>query len=51
MYRLFPGSRYAHREMTGRGFIEGRAYPGQNVSGEQFLRILERTSPKGAGND
>jgi hypothetical protein len=42
MYRLFPGSRYAYRAMASQGFIEGRAYPGQNVSGGQFLRILER---------
>jgi hypothetical protein len=40
MYRLFPGPRYAYREMTRRGFIEGRAYPGLTVSGEQFLQIL-----------
>jgi hypothetical protein len=40
LYRLFPGGRYAHRELAGRGVIEGRTYPGRNVSGEQFLRIL-----------
>jgi hypothetical protein len=40
MYRLFPGPRYAYREMTRRGFIEGRAYPGLTVSGEHFLQIL-----------
>jgi hypothetical protein len=40
MYRLFPGGRYAYREMINRGFIEGRSYPGMNVSGERFLRIL-----------
>jgi outer membrane protein OmpA-like peptidoglycan-associated protein len=40
LYRLFPGPRYAYREMTGQGFIEGRAYPGLTVSGERFLRIL-----------
>jgi hypothetical protein len=42
MYRLFPGSRYAYRAMASHGFIEGRTYPGQNVSGGQFLRILEK---------
>jgi hypothetical protein len=47
MYRLFPGSRYAHRAMANQGFIEGRAYPGQNVSGGQFLRILERIIAEG----
>jgi hypothetical protein len=40
MCRLFPGPRYAYREMTRRGFIEGRAYPGFTVSGEWFLQIL-----------
>jgi hypothetical protein len=40
MYRLFPGPRYAYREMTRRGFIEGRAYPLFTVSGERFLQIL-----------
>jgi hypothetical protein len=42
MFRLFPGSRYAHRAMANRGFIEGRTCPGQNVSGGQLLRILEK---------
>jgi outer membrane protein OmpA-like peptidoglycan-associated protein len=40
MYRIFPGPRYAFREMTRYGFIEGRAYPGLTVSGERFLQIL-----------
>ena len=40
MYRLFPGPRYAYREMKARGFIEGRAWPGFTVSGERFLQIL-----------
>jgi hypothetical protein len=40
MCRLFPGPRYAYREMIRRGFIEGRAYPGFTVSGERFLQIL-----------
>ncbi|MDR0720741.1 MAG: hypothetical protein LBF78_13985 [Treponema sp.] len=40
MYTLFPGPRYSYREMTRRGFIEGRVYPGFAVSGERFLQIL-----------
>lgn len=40
LYRLFPGGRYAYREMVSRGFIEGRAYPSRKVSGEQLLWIL-----------
>jgi hypothetical protein len=47
LYRLFPGSRYAYREMTSRGFIEGRAYPSLKVSGEQFLWILGRVLDEG----
>jgi hypothetical protein len=46
MYRLFPRGRYAFREMTGRGFIEGRSYSTLPVSGEQFLRILENVLDK-----
>jgi hypothetical protein len=51
MYRVFPVSRYAFRAMVSRGFIEGRAYPGQKVSGGQFLRVLERVMAEGEGND
>jgi outer membrane protein OmpA-like peptidoglycan-associated protein len=40
LYRFFPGPRYAYREMTRRGFIEGRAYQDSTVSGERFLLIL-----------
>ncbi|MDR1286165.1 MAG: hypothetical protein LBK08_01010 [Treponema sp.] len=40
MYRLFPGVRYAYREMTRQGFLEGRAYPNLKVSGGQFLLVL-----------
>jgi hypothetical protein len=40
MYRLFPGVRYAYREITRQGFLEGRAYPNFKVSGGQFLLVL-----------
>jgi hypothetical protein len=50
MYRLFPGPRYAYREMISLGLIEGRAYSGLKVSGERFLQILGKTlSYIGAG--
>jgi hypothetical protein len=39
MYRLLGNPRYAYREMTGQGFIEGRAYPSLRVSGRRFLQI------------
>jgi hypothetical protein len=45
LYRLFrehriPGSRYAYREMTYRGFITGITDPSRPVSGEKFFGIL-----------
>lgn len=39
MYCFFPGRRYAYREMTSRGFIEGRSYPSMKVPGEQFFYL------------
>ncbi|MDR1587159.1 MAG: hypothetical protein LBS57_06875 [Treponema sp.] len=47
LYRIFPGGRYAYREMTSRGFIEGRSWPNLKVSGEQFLRILGKVLAEG----
>ena len=40
MYRLTGSARYAFREMKALGFINGRVYPNQTVSGEEFLQIL-----------
>jgi hypothetical protein len=51
LYRLFPVSRYAYREMTSRGFIEGRSYPDSKVSGERFLRILEKVLAEGGTDE
>ncbi|MDR0450452.1 MAG: OmpA family protein [Treponema sp.] len=42
MYTLFPGPRYAYRELTYRKIITGRVYSAMTVSGERFLRILGR---------
>jgi hypothetical protein len=41
-YSLFPGPRYAYRELVHRGFIQGRNDPALCVSGERLLRILGR---------
>jgi hypothetical protein len=49
LYRLFPNSRYAYREMVRRGFIEGRAYSTLTVSGAQFLRITGAVLEKKGG--
>jgi hypothetical protein len=42
MYSLFHNSRYAHREMVYRQFVQGRTDPVQWVNGERLLRILGR---------
>jgi hypothetical protein len=41
-YTLFPGPRYAYRELVHRGIIQGRNDPALTVSGERLLRILGR---------
>jgi hypothetical protein len=41
LYRLFPGPRYALRELVYRQHISGAADPSRPVSGEDFLQILE----------
>ena len=40
MYTLFPGPRYAYRELVYRKVLEGRLDPAQTVSGERLLHIL-----------
>lgn len=40
MYGLFPGPRYAFRELTYRRLILGRPIPESAVSGQAALRIL-----------
>jgi hypothetical protein len=42
MYTLFPGPRYAYRELVYRKIIQGRSYSALTVSGERLLRILSR---------
>lgn len=42
LYTLFPGPRYAYREMRYRDFLPDIADPGIRVSGEQLLYILGR---------
>jgi hypothetical protein len=39
---LFPGKRYAYRELVYRRLIQGRNDPALTVSGERLLRILGR---------
>jgi hypothetical protein len=40
LYALFPGPRYAYRQMDYLGLIPGRRDPALKVSGERFLQIL-----------
>jgi outer membrane protein OmpA-like peptidoglycan-associated protein len=40
MYGLLHNPRYAYRELKALGFIRGRAYATDTVSGAEFLRIL-----------
>jgi outer membrane protein OmpA-like peptidoglycan-associated protein len=42
MYALFPGPRYAYRELVYRKLIQGRNDPALAVSGERLLRIIGR---------
>ncbi len=42
MYRLFPGPRYATREIAYQGFIRGSKMPGRTISGREVLNILRR---------
>ncbi len=42
MYSLFPGPRYACRELAFLGLIKGEALAYRTLSGEEVLRILER---------
>ncbi|MDR1973022.1 MAG: hypothetical protein LBQ46_14005 [Treponema sp.] len=42
LYALFPGPRYAYREMVYRRLIQGRNDPALTVSGERLLRIIGR---------
>ncbi len=41
-YFLFPGPRYATRELAYREIVQGERYPGQQLSGERALRIVGR---------
>ena len=42
MYSLFPGPRYAYRELLYQKLIQGRSDPAFTVSGDRLLRIIGR---------
>jgi hypothetical protein len=43
MYALFPGPRYACRELQALGLLRGRIYPTSKVSGAECLQLLGET--------
>ena len=42
-YRLFPGKRYAYREMVYLGLISKKGGPYRKLTGEEVLRVLQST--------
>jgi outer membrane protein OmpA-like peptidoglycan-associated protein len=51
LYALFPGPRYAFRELDYLGLIPGRRDPALQVSGEELLRMVDMiTAWKGVGS-
>jgi hypothetical protein len=42
LYRLFPGPRYAYRELVYRGIIQDQSGPSQKVSGFRLLSLVGR---------
>ena len=40
MYSIFSNARYAYRELKSQGFIQGRVYASDSVSGAAFLQLL-----------
>ena len=41
-YRLFPGPRYAARELAATGIAQDSAFPSMHLSGERAVRLLGR---------
>jgi hypothetical protein len=40
MYSIFPGPRYAYRELVARGLVNSSGGPRRNVAGDEVMRIL-----------
>jgi hypothetical protein len=50
MYRLFPGPRYAVRELAYRGLVRGKAHGGRFPSGQEVVQLLSSyLDQKGGG--
>ena len=46
MYRIFPGPRYAVRELRYRKILQGKSYSTMYISGDKALRIIGRVLEK-----
>ena len=46
MYRIFPGPRYAVRELRYKKILQGKSYSTMSLSGERALRIIGRVLEK-----
>ncbi len=51
MYRLFPGPRYAVRELRFKKIIQGKTYSTMHISGERAFRILGRVLEREEGDN
>ena len=51
MYRIFPGPRYAVRELRFKKIIQQKAYSGMDISGERALRIVGRVLDREEAGD
>ncbi|MDR3249189.1 MAG: hypothetical protein LBT39_10440 [Treponema sp.] len=51
LYTLFPGPRYACRELVALQFIQGKTDPGSRLGGVEFLQLLGRVLTHTETND
>jgi hypothetical protein len=49
MYRLFPGPRYAVRELAYLGLLHGKAHSGRYPSGQEAVQVLSSFLDRKAG--
>jgi hypothetical protein len=50
MYRIFPGPRYAYRELIAKGIVNASGDPKRSLPGDEVLKILRQAMDlKGAG--
>jgi len=49
MYRLFPGPRYAVRELAYLGLVHGKAHGGRYPSGQEAVQVLSSFLDRKAG--